>query len=920
MAIDLNDSAPYEGDIKYDENAISAALRPIAYKWVPALFPMGRITEEQGCRAIRCSNIKGRPPRNRGSCRIWLEGPHAGEWVDFEDREKLKGQPLSTIKQNLGLSDGEVYNYALGIIEQYGGKLEPVRTNGHANGGGTPAVNRSEGNVKFYWDARSHASGSLIETYFASRKLGGLPPCAFSSPDGEPDMAFNASASNRYTNYGHPTMICRFRHPDGTLTGAIHLTHFLNDGSWHIGRIPAHKDQSKIVWGPRINGGVIMLAPINELGELGIGEGIESTLAGMDMYGVPGWAAGDTSAMAKFGEHLRTADPQKIAAIKRLLVWGDGGPAGESTARKVALAGKVAGIRQVELYLPRGGDDLAADLFNSLPPPSPILDFEPAEPELFEPASIGEPERPEPTGYEAGPEIGSPAAPPYAAMSAGATDARPVSLSDISSRLMALERGSDGDAVIAILRDIAAAGLDPVNREAMLNLGYRRTGIKKRALEDMLKQIEREAGALIVVAKGDAKRPWLAQMALSSDGDPKGIMSNVATVLRNAEEVKGTLGFNDFTGMISVLRKFPWEAGYPNPCQDRPWTDDDELALMEWVQATAGIHAPRGAIFDAVQRVASEAKYHPVKDYFESLVWDRRPRLETAATYYFGAEDTFYHREVLKRWIISAVARIYRPGVKADCMTVFEGDQGEGKSSALRLLFDPHNQGWFTDQLSEMGTKDASLELRGIWCAEYSDLEGMTRAEAKTIKRFMAQTTDRFRPPYGRMPIRVERQCIFGGTTNEHEYLKDATGARRFWPIKCTSIDRDALIHDVDQIWAEAVAMFIAKLSRWWIDAKDEPELALAAAGATEGRYQSDAWEAIIKRWLLNNARINTTSDELMHDALEIADRAKWSRNDQIRVGYIMRRMKWIRARDRHGAREWRYWKPGFLDLSIAEQ
>lgn len=905
MPIDLNDTQPYGG---YDKEAISKALRPIAYKWVPALFPMGRTTSESGSRALRVADIKGRAPRNRGSCRIWLEGDHAGDWVDFDNKDVLKGQPLSTIKENLGLDDGEVLRYATGIINTFGGNIEEAKRapNGSA---GPPASTRFAGQVDFYLSEAVPAPGTYVETYWLARKLSTqLPPCAYTSPDGSPDMLFSPSATCFDLTHGFPTMICRFRHPDGTLTGAIHVTHLLEDGSWHIGRNPAWKDYSKKSWGPRINGGLIMLAPISAAGELGIGEGIETTAAGMFMYGVPGWAAGDTSSMAKFGEWLRSADPQKIAAIKRLLVWGDAGRGGESTARNLAAVAKASGIPAVELYLPRGPDDLAADLFGGLAPPAPIFDFAPGEPELpLEPSRYGGP----------GTAAISAAAPVVATSPAatGEAPARPLGISELSGRLMALEKGISGDVLTAAVRDIVGAELDPVNRDAMFNLMYRRTGIKKRAIEELAGQLKGQA----ITTTGGDRRPWLSKISINNDGTPKGIMANVATALREAEEVRGALGFNEFTGMISVVRKWPWEPGYPNPCQDRPFTDDDELAIMEWIQATAGIHAPRGAIFDAVQRVASEGKYHPVREYLSSLVWDCRQRLDNAASYYLGAEDCLYNREVFKRWLIAGVARIYRPGCKVDNMVVLEGEQNLGKSTAIRILFDPHNEGWFTDQLSEMGTKDASLELRGIWCAEYSDLEGMTRAEAKTIKAYMSRTTDRFRPPYGRMPIRVERQCVFGGTTNEHEYLKDATGGRRFWPLRCWAIDLSAIARDCDQLWAEAVAIFVAKASRWWIDETSEPELAIAASGAANSRYQSDAWETIVRRWLSNNAKINTTSDELMKDALEIHDRSKWSRQDQIRIGYIMRRMKWIRARDRHGNREWRYWRPDAFNPEIAE-
>src|SRR5437879_957534 len=116
--MDLN-QAPSGGG-SYDPKAISKALRPIAYKWVPILFPQGRITEEQGNRALRVANIKGRAPRDRGSCRIWLEGEHAGDWVDFDNERELSGDPISTIRNNLGLTFKEACEHALGLIEEHG--------------------------------------------------------------------------------------------------------------------------------------------------------------------------------------------------------------------------------------------------------------------------------------------------------------------------------------------------------------------------------------------------------------------------------------------------------------------------------------------------------------------------------------------------------------------------------------------------------------------------------------------------------------------------------------------------------------------------------------------------------------------------------------------------------------------------------
>lgn len=909
MAMDLN-KFEYKPDEIYNRDAITYALRQLAPRWVPQVFKSGKIEREKGKRALRVGDISGRPANHRGSCRIWLDGEQAGSWTDFDNRHVLKGGPVSTIKEHFKLDDGQAYAKATELIHHYGGQhyideAPKQQTNGHAKGVSiVPTISQKIANqIAFYWSERQSAAGSLIENYWQARKLGKAPPAAFGSIDGDPDLVFSPMATNFDTGIGHPTMICRFRYPNGTLTGALHLTHLLPDGSWHIGRVAAWKRHSKKVWGPRINGGLIMLSPMGLAGELGIGEGIESTAAGMAYWpGVGGWAAGDTSGMIKFAEWLRSAEASQVQAIKRLLVWGDAGKGGEAAAKILAAAAHTAGIPAVELYFPGSGDDLAADLAAGLPPPPPILDIEPEEPTL--PLEAVEPDpgltpgdKPVWPGATAGPVTGPPTA------------------DDVQRRLMAIEKGVSGDVVLAACRELAAAQLDPISQESMINLLFRRSGIKKTTLIDAVKKIQTEILPPEQNHEGPGKYPWASKLARGNDGDPKGIMSNASVVIREADEIKGSFGFNEFTGMISVLKKLPWEYGYPNPCADRPWTDEDELAVMEWMQGTVGIHAPKGAIFDAVQRIAAENKYHPVREMLSSLQWDKVPRLETASVVYFGAPDTLYYREVFKRWMISAVARIYRPGVKADNMTVLEGDQGQGKSSAIRVLFDP----WFTDQLAEMGTKDASLELRGIWCAEYSDLEGMGLAEARTIKRFMSQTTDRFRPPYGRVPIKVERQNVFAGTTNDQEYLKDATGGRRFWPLRCQFVDIDAIIRDKDQLWAEAVAMFVAKV-KWWIKEQEEPELAAAASSMVEARYRTDAWEAIVKRWLDTNRRANATIDELLRSALEIGDSSKWSKNDQVRIAFIMRRLKWIRAVDRNPPREWRYWRPEAFNPDVAEE
>ena len=182
----------------------------------------------------------------------------------------------------------------------------------------------------------------------------------------------------------------------------------------------------------------------------------------------------------------------------------------------------------------------------------------------------------------------------------------------------------------------------------------------------------------------------------------------------------------------------------------------------------------------AVLAVAHENRFDPVREYLEGLTWDRVPRIGKWLATYLSAEDTDYASAVGKRWLISCVARAILPGCKADSALIFEGNQGEGKSTAFTTLGGP----WFSDELAAIGTKDSALQLSGAWIIELSELDALTKARASTVKAFLSRRVDRFRPPYGRRVIEQPRSCVFCGTVNHSQYLEDETGGRRFWPVK----------------------------------------------------------------------------------------------------------------------------------------
>jgi predicted P-loop ATPase len=286
---------------------------------------------------------------------------------------------------------------------------------------------------------------------------------------------------------------------------------------------------------------------------------------------------------------------------------------------------------------------------------------------------------------------------------------------------------------------------------------------------------------------------------------------------------------------------------------------------------------------------------------------------------YLGAEPSDYVRAVGAKFLIGGVARVYRPGVKNDTCLILEGEQGALKSTALRTLA---GDDFFSDDISELGSKDSVMQTRGIWIIELSELDAMAKGEVSRIKAFMSRQVDRIRPPYGRRVIEAPRECIFAGTVNKDTYLKDETGGRRFWPVKCGRINVVDLARDRDQLWAEARERFRAN-HPWWFTDK---ALIDSAAEESRARYEGDPWDDLIAEWLKNpNERFDNTGhplaemtsnsssvtlkDVLIHCIGKRPD--AWTQADQNRVARSLTAKGWKRKLKRSGdEREWRYFAP----------
>lgn len=397
-------------------------------------------------------------------------------------------------------------------------------------------------------------------------------------------------------------------------------------------------------------------------------------------------------------------------------------------------------------------------------------------------------------------------------------------------------------------------------------------------------------------------------------GQIRPLLANAELMLR--QEWAGVLAYNDFALCVTTVKEPPrFNVPWTGAKVAEAWTDNDDRLAAIWLQRH-GVLVSDEVAGKAVQTVARDNRIHPVRAYLDGLTWDGTERLDSWPSTYLGVKPTPYSAAVGARWPVAAVARIYKPGTKADCCLILEGPQGARKSTAIRTLADP----WFTDEIAELGSKDAALQARGVWIIELSELDAMSGAEVAKVKSFMSRSTDRFRPPYGRLPIDSPRQCVFAGTVNHSAYLKDETGGRRFWPVACGEIRIEELARDRDQIWAEAVVRYRSG-SVWWLESLVLNQLATREQG---DRYEGDAWDEIIAAWVerpfarpdempfnlpLSSTPESVSIPEVLYHA--VGKRTEhWTQADKNRVARSLRSMGWERYRDRTGERlEWRYRK-----------
>lgn len=370
---------------------------------------------------------------------------------------------------------------------------------------------------------------------------------------------------------------------------------------------------------------------------------------------------------------------------------------------------------------------------------------------------------------------------------------------------------------------------------------------------------------------------WKGKLDRNGRGEAKRNLRNLMLCLQKIPGLGKSIKFNVFTGRVE------WRG---QPLQDENIVD---IRLMI---EDSGFEPTTSDVYPAVVRHAHDNAYDPVLEYLDGLDWDKTPRLDKWLRDYMGAPDHDILTVFGSKFLIGAVARIYEPGCQMDNMLVFEGKQGAGKTTAVSALF---GRDYMISSISDFKSKEASIALQGRWCAEIAELAALKKTDITDVKKFITETIDQYRPVHGKNTIDRARRCVFIGTTNERQYLKDATGNRRFWPVPCGDVDVPKIAADRDQLWAEAVARY-RQGEKWWIE--DIEHLAQAETIQSD-RASQDPWAEVIDAWLdaPENFHIKfVTTARVLKDAIRM-DPAHMNRADEMRVGEHLDRRGWAHAR-----------------------
>jgi len=321
---------------------------------------------------------------------------------------------------------------------------------------------------------------------------------------------------------------------------------------------------------------------------------------------------------------------------------------------------------------------------------------------------------------------------------------------------------------------------------------------------------------------------WQGLRQKDNKGNVKKNMTNLMIHLENVEGLGADIRFNELTQTVE------W--------QGRPFEEVSDIVEIRVMLEAYDFEVRKEDLFSAIVNHSRRNSYHPVRDYLNSIKWDGVTRLDKWLSHCMGADDTPFNRLVGRKFLISAVARVFDPGCKVDTVLILEGNQGVKKSTAIQTLFGKD----FTSESVNLfnAHNKMVMSITGSWCVELAEFVAVMQKDEEHVKGLLSMQVDKTVLPYAKTRSSHPRQCVFAGTHNPdgEGYLGDITGNRRFWPVRVVKADIDILHRKRDQLWAEAKRYYMEG-ERWWLDG--EEEISLAEETVAERQF-TESWTDIL--------------------------------------------------------------------------
>jgi predicted P-loop ATPase len=357
---------------------------------------------------------------------------------------------------------------------------------------------------------------------------------------------------------------------------------------------------------------------------------------------------------------------------------------------------------------------------------------------------------------------------------------------------------------------------------------------------------------------------------------------NATIYLKTDPDLTGLFQYNAFANTCEVAHRPAWgELGdYP-----RQVNDHDVIHVRILLAEKYDVDFPKQTVDDAITFTATNNPYDPVLNYLTSIKWDGEHRLKNWLVSYLGVEKSYYSQFIGQMTLVAACARVDKPGIKFDHMLILEGAQAVGKSRAVEIL----GGEWSQEISLTERDKDTVERMQGCWIIEVPELSVFKKRDVESLKAFLTQRQDKQRLPWGRRSAVFPRRSIFIGTINPSAggYLGDATGNRRFLPVRCWRINHAALMRDRDQLWAEAWHAYRHGFPLYLDERADEE-----AKQHQENRQTTDEWLTPIKHYVRDKDQVSSV--ELYEEALG-GSKQDLRRSDQMRIAECLTHLKWTR-------------------------